>query len=50
MAKPIKETPVLMGEDAKRFLKQKEENKGKKLPPEEVERIMKSYKKFRVID
>ena len=46
MAKPIKETPVLMGEDAKRFLKHKKESKGKKIDPEKLKKMKESYLMF----
>lgn len=45
MAKPIKETPILFGKDAERFLKEREESKTKKESPEEKKRILESYKK-----
>ncbi len=41
MALPIKSTPTLYGEDARRFLKQIKENK--KASPEEMKRIKKNY-------
>ena len=47
MASRIKETPILYGEDARRFV---EENKNfKKISQEERERIDKSYEFFKSI-
>ncbi len=43
MALPIKSTPTLYGEDARRFLKQIKENENKKASPEEMKRIKKNY-------
>ena len=43
MAKPIKETPVLRGKDAKRFLKKRESDKNKKISPEIIERMKRNH-------
>lgn len=43
MAKPIKETPVLYGKDAKRFKDRIDKNKSITAPKEEYERIMSNY-------
>lgn len=43
MAKPIKETPVLRGEDAKRFLILRESSKNQKVNPEILERMRKNH-------
>ena len=50
MATPIKETPVLTGADAKRFLATKKKNEGAKENPKIKERIMKNYGKFKLAD
>lgn len=42
MARPIKETPILHGEDARRFLARM--NEGRKETPEQRERRIKDYK------
>ena len=46
MALPIKETPILIGKDARNFDKWLEENKNKKASPEVHQRIKKSAAKF----
>lgn len=43
MALPIKDTPVLTGEDARRFLAQMKANENKKASPEEMARMKASY-------
>jgi hypothetical protein len=45
MARPIKETPVLTGEDARRFEQRMKDHKP--LPKKEVERMEKSYQLFK---
>ena len=47
MAKPIKETPILYGEDAKRFLKAKKEAETKGPNIAERNRIEESYQNFK---
>ncbi|WP_199659156.1 hypothetical protein [Parabacteroides sp. AF48-14] len=47
MARPIKETPILFGEDAKRFMKEMEETRNKRASKEERERIEKNYQEFK---
>lgn len=47
MARPIKETPILFGEDARRFLKEMENVKP--ASEEEKQRIRKSYEKLKKI-
>lgn len=42
MARPIKETPILHGKDARRFLERMAE--GRKETPEQRERRIKDYK------
>lgn len=43
MALPIKDTPVLTGEDARKFLADIKANENKKVSPEELARIKASY-------
>jgi hypothetical protein len=47
MATPVKDTPVLTGDDAKKFEKWMKENEGKKISPEAYKRIQEAAKKFR---
>jgi len=47
MASDIKETPLLNGEDAKRFIKKIKQNETQKTSPEEYERVMKNYHKIK---
>ena len=49
MARPIKETPVLSGQDAVVFREEMEKAKTQKASPEERKRIMDNYRKFRAI-
>lgn len=44
MARPIEPTPILMGEDARRFLKRMEENR--RVTSEEYEKIMSTYERL----
>ena len=46
MATAIKETPVLKGEAARRFLKIIRENERKKVPKEDYERAKEAYRNF----
>ena len=46
MATPIKPTPILEGDDAERFLREVEENEDKKVPREEIERALETYKRI----
>ena len=48
MARPIKETPVLTGRDAKRFIESKKKSEGNKEDAKIKERIMKNYSKFKL--
>ena len=43
MSLPIKETPILRGEDARRFREQVEKNKSKPVSREEYGRAKKTY-------
>jgi hypothetical protein len=47
MAKPIKETPILSGKDAKRFSKIISANKSKRAPKSEYDRVMTNYNKLK---
>ena len=44
MARPIKDTPILFGEDARRFEERMEENH--KVSAEELEQIQRNYNIF----
>lgn len=50
MATKIKDTPVLTGKVARRFLKKIRENEKKKVPKADYERAKKAYEKFELID
>ncbi len=50
MARPIKETPVLTGKDAKRFNRIIKENETKKVPSADYERAKKAYENFKWAD
>ena len=43
MARPIKETPLLQGNDAKRFVERKEKNDKKKASKSEMDKMNKGY-------
>jgi hypothetical protein len=47
MAKPIKETPILKGNDAKRFIEQASIKRDRNVVNAEKERILKNYNFFR---
>ncbi len=49
MARPIKETPVLTGENAIRFVQEMKRNEGKKVDPKLRERIKKNFSKLNSI-
>ena len=49
MAKPIKETPVLKGKDAVRFVETMKMNSTKKVDSNEMVRMMESFNKVRAI-
>lgn len=49
MATAIRETPVLTGKNARRFLAIIKDNERKKVPRADYERAKKTYKKFTVI-
>lgn len=46
MATPIKDTPILSGEDSKRFLKTVKANENKKVAEKDYKRAMKVYKQM----
>jgi len=46
MARPIKETPILRGKDAKRFAEQIKKNESRKVPEAEYRRAIDNYKKI----
>jgi hypothetical protein len=43
MARPIEETPILYGEDAKRFLEQMKAAESTGIPREDAERMKRNY-------
>ncbi|OPY00740.1 MAG: hypothetical protein A4E60_02132 [Syntrophorhabdus sp. PtaB.Bin047] len=47
MARKIKETPILHGEDARRFVEQISRNEREPAPREEYERVMANYRKVK---
>lgn len=49
MAIPIKPTPVLKGKDAREFSKQIEETSKKSISKSELERLDRSYQKFKTL-
>lgn len=50
MAKPIKETPILKGEDAKKFIQQHDAAKDAIAIQKEKERILKNYNLFKAAE
>ena len=50
MARPVKETPILTGKDAIRFEKAIKANEKKTISPDEHNRIISAWKKFRVVN
>lgn len=49
MAKPIKETPVLKGKDAEKFINQMKATGQAVANPREKERILQNFKKLQAI-
>ena len=49
MAKPIKETPILSGRDAKRFREIVKQNEDVKVPKADFERAEKAFVNLKVI-
>ena len=50
MARPVKETPVLTGDDARRFTEATKANEKKTITPAEYERIMDARRTIRFVD
>jgi len=50
MARPVKETPVLTGEDAKRFTDAMKANETKTITPEDFKRITDARRTIRFVD
>jgi len=48
MARPIKETPILLGEDARRFEREIKENESRSVTKDEYDRAVKAFKKFEI--
>ncbi len=49
MARPIKETPILKGKDARRFERALKENEKKSISSEERKRIHDAWQQFEVV-
>ena len=49
MARPIKDTPVLKGNDAKRFIERKKQNDTRKASPTEIAKMKEGYSFFKKI-
>lgn len=49
MARPVKETPVLKGEDARRFERKAKENETRKVSESEYQRAIKTYHSVKVV-
>ncbi len=47
MAKPIKETPILFGKDADRFLKDIKKNEGEKISDKDYRRALSIFEKVK---
>jgi hypothetical protein len=50
MARPIKETPILIGKDAREFEKEITENETKQATKEEYERAIKALDQLQMLD
>jgi hypothetical protein len=50
MARPVKETPILTGKDARRFEKATKANENKRISLEEQQRIIAALDKFEVVN
>jgi hypothetical protein len=46
MAKPIKDTPILTGKDAKKFSEKVELNEKKEISASEYQKLLASYNKY----
>ncbi len=49
MARPVKETPVLTGKDAKRFDLQIKENEKRKVPQSEYRQALKTFAAVKLV-
>jgi hypothetical protein len=49
MAKPIKDTPVLKGQDADKFLQEAKKAETQKVSKKELEKIKANFKKLKAI-
>jgi hypothetical protein len=49
MARPVKETPVLKGKDAKRFKEEIKENETRKVSASEYERAIATYQSVKLV-
>lgn len=49
MAKPIKDTPVLKGQDADKFLEESKKAETQKASKKEIEKIKANFKKLKAI-
>lgn len=50
MARPIKETPVLVGKDAARFANNIAKSEKKEVSSAEIQRMQENFKKFRLVN
>lgn len=50
MSRPISETPILTGNDAKRFIERMEKSKTEKVSKEVRERMQRNYEALKAID
>jgi hypothetical protein len=50
MARPIKETPILKGKDARRFEEAIKKNEKKKVSAKQYQRAMKVYASVKILD
>jgi len=50
MSTPIKETPILRGKDARKFVDKIARNEREPAPREEYERVMANYRKIKAGD
>lgn len=50
MSTPIKETPILRGKDARRFVEKIRRNEQEPAPREEYDRVMANYRKVKTAE
>lgn len=50
MARPVKETPILEGKDAREFEKTIKENESRKVTREEYERAEKAFEEIKILE